>query len=363
MARGSRDRGAVRAQLRGGRRELRPPRGWPVRGLPLRHRRRRAVARAAPLEHGISLRLRRPGRVLAPAPALHGAGAAGDDLRRHLGAGAEPGAGGGDEGGGLGDRLPRAQVGRSPRHARGGRAAPDRRIDPPAHGGRRRATAGLVHRALLDEHGAPGGGDGPARLDLGRVRRRPALLARGGRPGSADDPVHPRGERHALRHGPRLHRRGAVLHLPEGHLRHPLRGGGAGGPADVLRGPPRAPGGASWQARGPPPLPGACDGPRAGLVCAPHRHRAPLGRAPPAPGADSSRPTAPLARCAAAMRCSPRDACLAPPPHPRSARSARSPHWLRLGAPHPLAGPVCLVVDRHPRGPSGDARRSERRRP
>ena len=58
--------GAVRHQLRGGRREQHPPRRRGVGGLPVGNRRRRAVARHAPHEHGVR------STNTAPAPASGG---------------------------------------------------------------------------------------------------------------------------------------------------------------------------------------------------------------------------------------------------------------------------------------------------
>ena len=60
-------RGAVRPQLRGRRREQHPAWRRRLRGLPVRDRRRRALAGPAPLEHGVDLRIRRPRRLLAAA--------------------------------------------------------------------------------------------------------------------------------------------------------------------------------------------------------------------------------------------------------------------------------------------------------
>src|SRR5215212_11470352 len=59
-------RGAVRHQLRGGRREQHPPWRRRLGGVPVRDRRRPGLARPAPHEHGVDLRVRLPRRLLAP---------------------------------------------------------------------------------------------------------------------------------------------------------------------------------------------------------------------------------------------------------------------------------------------------------
>ena len=64
-------RRAVRHELRGGRRELHPARRCSLRGLPLRDRRRSALAGPAPHEHGVDLRIRLARRLLAPVAAVH----------------------------------------------------------------------------------------------------------------------------------------------------------------------------------------------------------------------------------------------------------------------------------------------------
>jgi hypothetical protein len=75
-------RGPVRRQLRGRRRELHPPRGRGLRGFPVRDRRRGAVARTAPHEHGVDLRIRGSCGVLEVVADVHRARPAGDRVRR-----------------------------------------------------------------------------------------------------------------------------------------------------------------------------------------------------------------------------------------------------------------------------------------
>ena len=81
----------------------------------------------------------------------------------------------------------------------------------------------LVHRPLLGQHRRPRHRGRRLRLGLGRLRRRPALLARARRPPAADHPLHARRQRHALRHAAGVQRGRPVLRLPQGQLRHALR--------------------------------------------------------------------------------------------------------------------------------------------
>jgi hypothetical protein len=62
---------AVRRQLRGRRRELHPARRRGLGSVPVGDRRRAALARPAPLEHGIDLRIWRARRLLAAPPHVH----------------------------------------------------------------------------------------------------------------------------------------------------------------------------------------------------------------------------------------------------------------------------------------------------
>ena len=217
----------VRAQLRGGRRELRSCTATP----PPRPSSREIVGAAAlaghaPLEHGIDLRIRRPRRLLAAARPLHRARRAGHGLRRRHRAGPLAGAGRRDAGGRLGDRQPRPEVDRLPRRhpprprradiAEAIRLHTEVTGEPPAR---------LVHRPLLGQHRRSRHRGGRLRLRLRHLRRRPALLARACRPPAAHHPLHARRQRHALRHAPGLQLRRPVLRLPQGQLRHPLRRG------------------------------------------------------------------------------------------------------------------------------------------
>ena len=70
-------RGAVRRQLRGGRREQHPPRRRRLGGVPVGDRRRAALAGHAPHEHGVDLRIRLARRLLAPVADVHRARRAG----------------------------------------------------------------------------------------------------------------------------------------------------------------------------------------------------------------------------------------------------------------------------------------------
>ena len=117
-------RRAVRRQLRGRRRELHPARRRGLGSLPVGDRRRRALARHAPLEHGIDLRIRRPRRLLAAAPHVHRRRRSGHRLRRRHRACPLARPGRGDAGGRLGDRLARAEMDRLPRLLGRRRGAP-----------------------------------------------------------------------------------------------------------------------------------------------------------------------------------------------------------------------------------------------
>ena len=78
---GRRPRGAaIRAELRGGRRERDPARRCRVGGFPVRRARRAAVARAAPHERGIHVRIRLARRLLAAVAAVHRAQYSGHGL-------------------------------------------------------------------------------------------------------------------------------------------------------------------------------------------------------------------------------------------------------------------------------------------
>ena len=89
-----------------------PARRSGLRGLPVRDRRRRGLARPAPHEHGVDLRVRLPRRLLAAVAALHGAARAGHRLCHRARHAAPPGGRRGHARGRLGDREPRPQVDR-----------------------------------------------------------------------------------------------------------------------------------------------------------------------------------------------------------------------------------------------------------
>ena len=137
------DRSTVRHQLRGGRREQHPARRRRLRSLPVRDRRRRALAGHAAYEHGVDLRIRLPGRLLAAASPVHRTLGSGDGLRGGDGDGAQSRGGRGDERGRVGDRHPRAQVDRLSRHGAGCRGAPHRRGGARPHRGRGRRPLGF----------------------------------------------------------------------------------------------------------------------------------------------------------------------------------------------------------------------------
>ena len=82
--------------------------------LPLRDPGRPALARPAPLEHGIDLRIRRPRRLLAPPRPLRLPRRPGHRLRRRLRPRPLPRPGRRDAGRRLGDRLPRPELDRLP---------------------------------------------------------------------------------------------------------------------------------------------------------------------------------------------------------------------------------------------------------
>ena len=223
LARRRQRRRPVRAQLRGGRRELRPARRRRLRGLPLRDRRRPALARPAPLEHGIDLRIRRPRRLLAPAPpftaravpvTVYGVATALARSPAQVAAMQEAGWEIASHG------LKWIDYRDHTREAEAADIAEAIRLHTEVTGER---PARLVHRPLLGQHRRPRHRGRRLRLDLRHLRRRPALLARARRPPAADHPLHPRRQRHALRHAAGLQLRRPLLRLPQGHLRHPLR--------------------------------------------------------------------------------------------------------------------------------------------
>ncbi len=174
-------------------------------------------------EHGVDLRIRLPGRLLAPASPVHRALGSGHCLCRGDGDGAQSRGGCGDERGWVGDRHPWAQVDRLSRHAARNRSAPYRRGGAHSHRDRRRPPARLLSGPLLDQHHPARHGGGRVRLLRRHLRRRPALLARGAARAAAHDALHARRQRHALRHAPGLQLGRSVLRLSQGFVRHALR--------------------------------------------------------------------------------------------------------------------------------------------
>ena len=152
-------------------------------------------------------------------------GTPGHGLRRRHRAGPRSRAGRRDEGRRLGDRHPRPQMDRIPRHAARTRSARQIAEAIRLHTrGDGRAPARLVHGPLLDEHAS-------AR----RWRRAASTISPTATPttcptgsrrptrGQTDHPLHARRQRHALRHAAGLQQRRPVLPLPQGQLRHALR--------------------------------------------------------------------------------------------------------------------------------------------
>ena len=173
-------RAPVRHQLRGGRRELRAARRRGVGGVSLRDRRGAAAPRRASHEHGVDLRVRLAGGILAALAAVHAPGDTDHRLRGGDGARTQPRGGGGDAGGGLGDREPRPALDRLPVRAarRGARALRAGHGDP--HPGDRGPAARVVHGTDQPEHAGSRQGRRRISLRLRFLRRRPAVL--GGRP-------------------------------------------------------------------------------------------------------------------------------------------------------------------------------------
>ena len=198
-----------------------------------------------------------------------------------------------DAGGRLGDRQPRPEVDR----LQGRLAARPRRADM--------AAGDPLHTEVTGER--PLGWytgrcsvntvdlaseEGGFALRLRHLRRRPALLARARRPPAADHPLHARRQRHALRHPAGLQLRRAVLQLtsrtastPSTPKARPARAKmmSIGLHCRLVGRPGRAAGARALHRLRP--------GARQGLVPAPHRHRAPLGRAPPVRRRQAPRPS------------------------------------------------------------------------
>ena len=95
-------------------------------------------------EHGVALRIRQPGRVLAALPRLHRAQHAGHGLCRRDGARAQPGGDRGDGRGRLGDGDARLSLDRLPVRRRRGRARAHRQGGRDPHADDRQPAARLV---------------------------------------------------------------------------------------------------------------------------------------------------------------------------------------------------------------------------
>ena len=173
------DRGAVRAELRRRRRELRAARRPVVGDLSLRDHRRAGLRNAASVD-GVDVRVRlarrrlaHPERVREARPAAHG-------VRRLDGAAPQPRPHPGLPRPGPRDRLPLVALDPLPAHERDARAPPhrDRHAD---HQGPDQGpvAARLVHRPRQPEHQAPGRRPRRLRIRQRLLRRRPAVLDAG----------------------------------------------------------------------------------------------------------------------------------------------------------------------------------------
>ena len=123
--------------------------------------------------------------------------------------------------------------------------------------GDRRAPARLVHRAHVRAHQPARGGGGRISLHRRFLRRRASLLGAWAEGPAAHRALHPRCQRHALRHTAGFQRGRPVLRLPEGQFRYALRGRRRQ-PEDALGRPPLPPGRAPGTGGGARPLPRPC---------------------------------------------------------------------------------------------------------
>ena len=101
-------------------------------------------------------------------------------------------------------------------------ARPHRRGGAHSRRGRRRPPARLLSGPRVDQHGPARDGGGRVSLLRRLLCRRSALLARRTARASADDPLHARFQRHAVRNGAGLQHRRPVLRLSQGFVRHAL---------------------------------------------------------------------------------------------------------------------------------------------
>ena len=215
--------GAVRHQLRGRRREQHPAWRRGLGSLPVRNRRRSALAGHAAHEHGVDLRIRLARRLLAAAPHVHRTLRARHRLCGRDRHGAQPRSGRRHERGGVGNRHPRPEMDRLSRYAARGRGAPHRRGGAHSHRSGRIAAARLLSGALVAQHRPARHGGRRLPLLRRRLRRRPPLLARRAARAAADHALHARLQRHALRDAAGLQLGRPVLRLSQGFVRHALR--------------------------------------------------------------------------------------------------------------------------------------------
>ena len=157
-----------------------------------------ALARPAPHERGIDVRIRLARRLLAAVAAVLGAQSGGDRLRRCRRARAQSRDRRRHARGRVGDRLPWAQMDRVQGFLGSRRSRPYARGDPAAHRRDRRAPLRLVYRAHVRAHAQARARRRRLSLFFGFLCRRSALLgARAERPAS-DYSLHARHQRHAL---------------------------------------------------------------------------------------------------------------------------------------------------------------------
>ena len=280
------DRGPVRPQLRGGRRELRPARRRRVRGVPVRDRRRRSRSGRAPHEHGVR------STSTAPAPASGAccgcstaARRAADRLRRGHGAGAPP----------------RGRRGRWSRPATRSRATAGAgstirtcpRTIEREHIRRRSRSCTAGHRRARRSAGTPAA-PAPTRRRLVAEQAAssttptttPTTCPTGSqveRQAAADRALHAGRQRHALRHAAGLQLGRPVLQPTCKDSFDVLYAEGAETPEDDVGRPALPPGRPARPDRGAGALPRLCRRATSGLVLPPRRDRAALARAAPLP--------------------------------------------------------------------------------
>ena len=149
-------------------------------GFSFRRARGAALARPAPYERGIDVRIRLPRRLLAAVAAVHRAQYSGDRVRRGERACPQSRSRRRHARGRLGDRLPRPQMDRLQGFLRGRRSGAHARSHPSAYRGDRRAAVRLVHRPHLRAYARSRARRGRLSLFVRFLCRRFALL--GARP-------------------------------------------------------------------------------------------------------------------------------------------------------------------------------------